>query len=83
MPAVYANQGFERMEIESMVKFEKETGLIHEPTNFNPGNESIPVEPPRLAPGKELIDSLARDIGAAAASGPWTYNENGPNSFAA
>ena len=83
MPEVYANQGFERVEIESMVKFERETGLIHEPTNFNAGNEAVPVEPPHKSAPRKLIDSLARDISDAAASGPWTYNENGPNSFAA
>jgi hypothetical protein len=72
MPAVYQQQGFERREILNMSAWEKEAGVVHEATSFNPGNEPIPdkVETPK--PPKEVIDALARDIAEANASGPWT-----------
>ena len=41
IPQVYANQGFERMEIMSMIDYEKQTGIIHEASNFNSGNATI------------------------------------------
>lgn len=77
MPEVYARQGYERREIMSMSAFEKETGKIHEATNFNPGNETVghdgsPADPASPKLSKEVKEALAKDIAAAAASGPWT-----------
>lgn len=76
MPSVYAKQGFERHEIMSMIQYEKETGVIHEATNFHPGNEPDPTQTPEpVGAPKELIRSMVDDIRAAAASGPWTGAE--------
>lgn len=85
MPEVYARQGFERQEIMSMTEFEKKTGLVHEATNFAPGNEPSPDrEPPATKAPKEVIDSIIDDIRAANQSGSeWTLNENAPSVFAA
>jgi len=73
MPEVYARQGFERVEIMSMSKFEKETGLVHEASNFVSGNEEMAYREPELprAP-KEVLEKLALDVAEGAASGPWT-----------
>ena len=85
MPEVYARQGFERQEIMSMTAFEKETGLVHEATNFAAGNEPSPDrEGPETKAPKEVINALIDDIRAARASGSeWTFNENGPSVFSA
>lgn len=75
MPVQYERQGFERREIMSMTSWEKESGTVHEATNFNPGNEVIcndPV-PPKVDP--KLIHDLAKDMADAFASGPWTGAE--------
>jgi len=37
MPEVYACQGFVREEIDNMSAFERETGLVHEASNYNQG----------------------------------------------
>jgi len=82
MPEVYARQGFERMEIMNMTRYEKETGVIHEASNYSAGNETTAFrepEPAKAAP--EVIAELARDVAAAAASGPWTERDNGPETF--
>lgn len=82
MPEVYARQGFERVEIMSMTKFEKETGIVHEASNFSSGNEVTAFkEPERTSAPPEVIHQLAKDVAAAAASGPWTENDNGPDRF--
>ena len=73
MPAIYAQQGFERKEIMNMSQWEKEAGVVHEATSFNPGNEPNPTgvaDTPK--PSREVIESLAKDIAEANASGPWT-----------
>ena len=73
MPEVYARQGFERQEILNMSAFEKQTGLVHEATNFHSGNEGIPTDPYiPPPPSKEIVENLAKDLAEAAASGPWT-----------
>ncbi len=73
MPEVYQRQGFERVEIESMVKYEKETGVVHEATSYNPGNEPTSSDPRNtFKPDPKVVHELALDIAAAAASGPWT-----------
>jgi len=72
MPLVYESQGFVRHEIESMTKWERSSGVVHEASNFHPGNEPTPDgSVPRKKAPKELIESLAREISSAAASG-WT-----------
>lgn len=73
MPDVYASQGFERQEIMSMTEFERSTGLVHEPTNFNSGNEPV-IQDPRETVGAppELKKALVDDMRDAFASGPWT-----------
>ena len=76
VPEVYANQGFERREIMRMTDWEKESGLVHEATNFHPGNEEIPDERPIPKPKPEVIRELARDMADAIASGPFTGMEN-------
>jgi hypothetical protein len=82
IPAMYARRGFERQEILSMSKFEKETGAVHEASNFLPGNEQASLAPPSLpTASKEVTDALVKDFAAAMASGPMTENENSPASF--
>ena len=74
IPEVYASAGFERMEIMNMSQFERDTGLVHEATNFSPGNEPSPLnpadEPRRLSKGQ--LQPLVDDMRAAFASGPFT-----------
>lgn len=84
MPEIYARQGFERVEIMNMGKFERDFGVVHEASNFSAGNESLAFKEPELpkAP-KEVLDALAKDVADAAASGPWTESENSPSSFLA
>jgi hypothetical protein len=72
MPAEYARQGFERVEIMNMTRFEKESGVVHEATNFNPGNEPNTSSPRDYKPDPKMVHDLAVDIAAAAASGEWT-----------
>jgi hypothetical protein len=76
MPTVYADQGFVRREIPSMIAYERETGVVHEASNFTPGNE--PVEAPRAEAPKvstEVMRRLIDDVRAAKASGPWTERQ--------
>lgn len=74
MPEVYAEQGFERHEILSMVEWEKQTGLVHEPTNFNPGNEPNPGKDPYVyKPDPKVMHDLAKDLSEVLATDPtWT-----------
>lgn len=73
MPDVYAKQGFVREEIMNMTQFERESGVIHEASNFSPGNESLPYkEPSRPETPPEVTADLVNDLRAAIASGPWT-----------
>jgi arginine deiminase len=72
IPEVYRAQGFERKEILSMIEWEKQSGVVHEASNFNAGNETISVEPTLPRPDAKIVHELAKDIADAAASGPWT-----------
>lgn len=73
MPEVYARQGFEREEIFSMSEYERRTGLVHEATNFSPGNEPSPwKEPETPKVSGEYKQAMIDDLREAAASGPWT-----------
>jgi len=76
MPSRYIRQGFVREDILSMSKYERESGVVHESSNFRPGNEpdSFREPTPPKAP-KALRESLIDDIRSAAASGPWTTSE--------
>lgn len=47
MPEVYARQGYERHEIMNMAKHERDTGSVHEATNFNRGNEETNYRDPK------------------------------------
>jgi len=80
MPEVYARQGFERREIESMIAYERETGTVHEASNFHPGNEpSGPAQVTYSAPAEvkqDLIDEVRKMI----ASGPVTDSSPGSGS---
>jgi len=77
MPQVYADQGFERHEIQSMTAWERQSGSVHEASNFNSGNEpSVSREPERPKMSPEVVKSLATDMAAAFASGPFTGGEN-------
>ena len=75
MPEPYKQQGFERVEIDSILKFERETGLIHEASNYAPGNEPDPIPDIQYTPPPEAVRVVAEDIAAAVASGPWTGRE--------
>jgi hypothetical protein len=68
----YAAAGFERREIMNMTAWEKESGTVHEATNFNPGNEMIETPLPEPKKNPEAMKVLTDDIRAAIASGPWT-----------
>jgi hypothetical protein len=73
MPEVYSRQGFERREIMSMTQYERETGSVHEASNYASGNEPVTEAPPmRPHAPKEVIDSLVNEVRAAIQSGPWT-----------
>ena len=72
MPETYANRGFVRQEITNMTRFEKETGLVHEDSNFHPGNEPIPDNTKFPQISKETKETLVNDIREAIASGPFT-----------
>lgn len=74
VPEIYARQGFERQEIMSITRYERETGSIHESTTFNPGNEPVPETIPKASAPKELIKELVDDIRAAHQSGAWTMD---------
>ena len=73
MPGIYARQGFERHEILDMSAYEKSQGVVHEASNFNPGNEPLPEAhgaAPQLDPAAK--EALIRDVAEAFASGPFT-----------
>ena len=72
MPEVYQRQGFERRELLSMLSWEKESGVVHEATNFNAGNEPETDRDVPYKPDPKVVHELAKDIAAANASGPWT-----------
>lgn len=75
LPEIYARQGFERHEIMSMTAYEKETGVVHEATNFHPGNELTAFREPEPAKASpELVNRLVNEIRAANQSGPWTMD---------
>ncbi len=56
----------------NMGQWERESGAVHEASNFNAGNEMKDFEPPTPKPSKELIHALAKDWAEAVASGPMT-----------
>ena len=66
LPEKYAQQGYERREINHMGSYERETGVIHEASNFHPGNAevetlktpSMPKAPPALI--DELVNELRK-----------------------
>lgn len=74
MPEVYKNQGFERQEIMSMSSYEKQTGLVHEQSNFCAGNEPSPEQHPVPTMSKKVREDLIDDMRQAMASGPFTLN---------
>ncbi len=75
MPQTYVDQGFEREEIMSMIRHERETGSVHEATNFLPGSEPMPT--PEVTPQvpKALKEALIRDVMDAHQSGNWTIDQ--------
>ena len=74
MPDRYVEAGFERREIDSMLAWEREAGVVHEATNFAPGNE--PMSQEKLPePNPEARKAVIDDIVAAVNSGPWTGQE--------
>lgn len=74
MPDEYLRQGFEREEIFSMIQHEKETGSVHEATNFAPGNEPSPDRDVVPQVPKDVKEALIRDVMAAHQSGNWTMD---------
>jgi hypothetical protein len=82
VPEIYAQQGFERREILNMGQYEKETGLVHEATNFTAGNEPSPsMDPVRPPTPPAVREALINDVRDAIASGPWT-DDGAEHSFA-
>lgn len=82
IPEIYARQGFERTEIFDMSAYEKATGVVHESTNFSPGNEPSPwKEPERRPTPPEVTQALVDDLRSAIASGPFTESESSPDRF--
>ncbi len=76
MSPVYAAQGYVREEIMSMIQHEKETGSVHEASNFRAGSEPMPeerFETPK-AP-KEVVNAIIDDWRAANQSGNWTMDQ--------
>ncbi len=77
MPDIYARQGFERREILNMGAYEKETGVVHEASNYSPGNEVTAFREPERPPTPPAVrDALVRDLQEAYASGPWTESSD-------
>lgn len=72
MPEVYSRQGFVRRDIESILKWEREAGVVQESTTFNSGNEEIPIKEPEVKHSPEGIKAVADDLRAAFASGEFT-----------
>jgi hypothetical protein len=75
IPEVYRAQGFERREIESMIQYERQTGTVHEASNFLPGNEPGEPEPVRHSASPEIKRELIDEFRAMVASGPVTLAE--------
>lgn len=71
MPAQYKKDGFERREIMHMTSWEKESGSVHEASNYTAGNEVMPTRD-EYKPDPKIKDELCRDMAAAIASGAWT-----------
>src|SRR4029077_13082497 len=71
LPEVYKQQGYERKEILSMIQYEKETGIVHESSNYQSGNEPVALEPAPPRPSQDAIRAVAEDIKEAISSGPW------------
>lgn len=74
MDPKYVAQGFVREEVMSMLQHERETGSVHEATNFMPGNEPSPYRDPAPRVPKEVKEALIRDVRDACASGNWTLD---------
>lgn len=70
----YEAQGYVREEIMSMVAHEKETGSVHESTNFNSGSEPSPTKDITPFCPPEVKEALIRDFMAAHESGAWTMD---------
>ncbi len=82
VPEVYASQGFERREILHMGQYERETGLVHEATNYTAGNEpELSMDPVRPPTPPDVRERLINDVRDAIASGPWT-DDGADHSFA-
>lgn len=56
----------------NMTSWERESGTVHEATNFSPGNEPSPERYGTPSMSRELKDSLIKDMSEAMASGPFT-----------
>ena len=81
LPEVYRSRGFERQEILSMSRYEREPGTVHESSTFHPGNEeSSYAPPPRKEMPSEAKRELISSVRDALASGPMTTSE-GSSSF--
>jgi hypothetical protein len=76
MPPVYSKQGFERREILNMTAWEKESGLVHEATNYNPGNEIQCTDAPAPKLDPKIVHDITTDVAKAFASGPFTGGDN-------
>ena len=73
IPDQYTKDGFERREIMNMTQWEKESGVVHEASTFNSGNNDIPQDTrDEVHTPPEVKQALIDDIRAAIASGPWT-----------
>jgi hypothetical protein len=72
MPKVYERQGFERKEIMRMTDWERESGSIHEATNYNGGNEIMCHDPVPYKRDPNVMKEIVQDMADAFASGPWT-----------
>ena len=57
-----------------MIQHEKETGSVHEATNFAPGNEPSPDRDVVPQVPKDVKEALIRDVMAAHQSGNWTMD---------
>jgi len=62
LPDVYARQGYERREIQSMVAYEKETGVIHEASNWGRNGLAENETQPRDVAPKANKERITRDL---------------------
>lgn len=74
MPAEYARQGYQREEVMSMIRHERETGSVHEDSNFRAGNEPVPEREITPSVPKHVKEALIRDVMDAHQSGNWTMD---------